>query len=147
WFDSTGSLGTSYMYANDTGEVEVRRAIAASGWTKLDLNVTVSNNQMTIGFHSDAGAGAWIGIDLVELVHHAIVEASPVGEEIPIRGFEDAITNWSESGDASSSFAQWGGYNSDYALTHYADSNYEVRTYQTLTGLSNGYYTLTGWTQ
>ncbi|MEU2061215.1 glycosyl hydrolase 53 family protein [Streptomyces sp. NPDC013455] len=54
-------------------------------------------------------------------------------------------TGWSEYGDTGASFTESGGHGGSYRLTHYASSAYKVETYQYLSGLANGNYTLTAW--
>lgn len=59
-------------------------------------------------------------------------------------------TGWSvtaDNGNADASYTQSGGYTGKYALSQYKATAYKVYTYQSITGLDNGYYTLTAWTQ
>jgi arabinogalactan endo-1,4-beta-galactosidase len=59
-------------------------------------------------------------------------------------------TTSSPDGTASASYteATSNGYGGDaYQLTHWSTAAFDVNTYQTLTGLSNGYYTLGVWTR
>jgi arabinogalactan endo-1,4-beta-galactosidase len=52
---------------------------------------------------------------------------------------------WSEYGDTGASYTESGGHGGSYRLTHYSASAYKVETYQYLSGLTNGSYTLTAW--
>ncbi|WP_031025638.1 glycosyl hydrolase 53 family protein [Streptomyces sp. NRRL WC-3725] len=52
---------------------------------------------------------------------------------------------WSEYGDTGASYTESGGHGGSYRLSHYASSAYKVETYQYLSGLTNGTYTLTAW--
>ncbi|WP_431088831.1 glycoside hydrolase family 53 protein [Paenibacillus sp. 8b26] len=76
----------------------------------------------------------------------------PVGATIANYDFEIAqdskLKTWQVSGDKSSSQQATSGYSGQHSLQH-ANSrkDYQVRTEQILTGLENGYYTLTGWTK
>ncbi|MER6732048.1 glycosyl hydrolase 53 family protein [Streptomyces puniciscabiei] len=54
-------------------------------------------------------------------------------------------TGWSEYGDTGASYTEAGGHSGGYRLTQYASSAYKVETYQYLSGLANGNYTLTAW--
>lgn len=56
-------------------------------------------------------------------------------------------TGWSTTGTAAASYTQKGGYTGKYNLAHYAASAYTVYTYQTITGLANGTYSLSAWTE
>ncbi|RAG87284.1 arabinogalactan endo-1,4-beta-galactosidase [Streptacidiphilus pinicola] len=54
-------------------------------------------------------------------------------------------TGWSTSGASAASYTESGGHSGSYRLTHWSASAYKVTTFQTLTGLANGSYTLTAW--
>ncbi len=56
-----------------------------------------------------------------------------------------APTGWSEYGSTSASYSESGGHGGSYRLSHYASAAYKVETYQYLSGLTNGNYTLTAW--
>ncbi|MFI7337516.1 glycosyl hydrolase 53 family protein [Streptomyces sp. NPDC050085] len=60
-------------------------------------------------------------------------------------GFESGVTGWSTYGTTTASYYEAGGRSGGYRLAHYAASAYKVETYQYLTGLANGTYTLTAW--
>jgi arabinogalactan endo-1,4-beta-galactosidase len=154
WISSGGGFNESYIYAKDTGRAEAKVAIpvSSSSWTKISLPVIVENNSVTVGFYADGPADAWLGIDLVSLVKDEEVELEPVGIAIgnfsfQANGKSQELDEWTEAGDADASFADAPGYLSSYSLSHWSDRDYKVTTSQTLTGLENGYYTLTGWVQ
>ncbi|MFE2263947.1 glycoside hydrolase family 53 protein [Streptomyces griseosporeus] len=52
---------------------------------------------------------------------------------------------WSEYGTTAASFSEAGGHSGGYRLSHWSSSAYKVETYQYLSGLTNGNYTLTAW--
>ncbi|MFH8935884.1 glycosyl hydrolase 53 family protein [Streptomyces griseosporeus] len=52
---------------------------------------------------------------------------------------------WSEYGTTAASFSEAGGHSGGYRLSHWSSSAYKVETYQYLSGLTNGTYTLTAW--
>jgi arabinogalactan endo-1,4-beta-galactosidase len=52
---------------------------------------------------------------------------------------------WTEYGQAAAAFSEAGGHTGGYRLTHYAASAYRVETYQYLSGIANGSYTLWAW--
>lgn len=54
-------------------------------------------------------------------------------------------SGWSEYGSTGASFVESGGRSGSYRLSHYASSAYKVETYQYLSGLTNGNYTLRAW--
>ncbi|MGW0533270.1 glycosyl hydrolase 53 family protein [Streptomyces sp. NPDC003032] len=60
-------------------------------------------------------------------------------------GFEGGLTGWSAYGDTGAAFTEAGGRSGGLRLSHWASSAYKVETYQYLTGLADGTYTLTAW--
>lgn len=154
WVARGDGFTQSYMYAKNTGraEVKVNIPVSSSSWTKISLPVVIENNQVTIGFYADGAADKWLGVDLISLVKEEEAQLEPVGVAIGNQGFEaeepaQVISSWSEEGDMDASYTEAPGYLSSYGLTHYSDHDYKVTTSQTITGLENGYYTLTAWAQ
>ncbi|MET9429028.1 arabinogalactan endo-1,4-beta-galactosidase [Streptomyces sp. NPDC003036] len=63
-------------------------------------------------------------------------------------GFESGTSGWSTysaAGQDAASFAEAGGRSGSSRLTHWSPSAYKVETYQYLSGLTNGSYTLSAW--
>jgi arabinogalactan endo-1,4-beta-galactosidase len=65
-------------------------------------------------------------------------------------GFESGVgqspSGWSEgAAQASAGYSEAGGQSGSYRLAHWASAAYQVETYQTLTGLADGAYTLRVW--
>ncbi|GBF77439.1 putative T9SS C-terminal target domain-containing protein [Paenibacillus sp. 598K] len=55
-------------------------------------------------------------------------------------------SSWYTTGkDLSGDYTEGGAYNGSYKLVHWKNAPYETYTYQTMTGLSNGLYTLKAW--
>ncbi len=54
-------------------------------------------------------------------------------------------STYSAAGQNSASYTEAGGHTGSYRLTHYAAAAYKVETYQYLSGLTNGSYTLSAW--
>ncbi|MBT2450559.1 glycosyl hydrolase 53 family protein [Streptomyces sp. ISL-43] len=54
-------------------------------------------------------------------------------------------TTYSATGRTAASFTESGGRSGGYRLTHWSSSAYKVETYQSLSGLSAGSYTLSAW--
>ncbi|MEW2251283.1 glycosyl hydrolase 53 family protein [Streptomyces sp. NPDC006975] len=52
---------------------------------------------------------------------------------------------WSEYGDTGASYTEAGGHSGGYRLSHWSAGAYKVETYQYLSGLADGSYTLTAW--
>ncbi|MDJ1485663.1 T9SS type A sorting domain-containing protein [Cytophagaceae bacterium YF14B1] len=64
--------------------------------------------------------------------------------------FTSSLTNWTSTGSTSAVYTEtsnaYSGSSSTRHLTHYSASNsWNVKTYQTLSGLPNGTYTLSAW--
>lgn len=62
-------------------------------------------------------------------------------------GANQSPSNWLTEGTADADFTEAGSSYGTYALTHKKNSSYQVYTYQNITGLANGIYTLTAWIQ
>ncbi|MFI6950474.1 arabinogalactan endo-beta-1,4-galactanase [Streptomyces sp. NPDC050422] len=63
-------------------------------------------------------------------------------------GFESGSTGWSTysaGGQNAASFTEAGGHSGSNRLSHWSASAYKVETYQYLTGLTDGAYTLSAW--
>ncbi|MEV1024808.1 glycosyl hydrolase 53 family protein [Streptomyces sp. NPDC050264] len=60
-------------------------------------------------------------------------------------GFESGTTGWSTYGAGGAAYVEAGGRSGGNRLSHWSSSAYKVETYQHLTGLANGTYTLTAW--
>ncbi|CAH1221754.1 hypothetical protein PAECIP111892_05037 [Paenibacillus auburnensis] len=154
WITSGGGFNEIYMYAKVEGSPEVRKNIPVSstGWTKIELPLTVSASPVTIGFYGDGSANSWAGIDLVSLTPKQQPVPDPEGVAIVNRGFDtegpvDLADGWNEDGDLEASFIAESGFESGYSLNHAGSLPYRVTTWQTINDLEEGYYTLTGWTQ
>ncbi len=52
---------------------------------------------------------------------------------------------WSTASTADADYTEYGGHGGQFRLTHYKATAYQVRTYQALTNLPNGTYTLRAW--
>jgi arabinogalactan endo-1,4-beta-galactosidase len=67
-------------------------------------------------------------------------------------GFEDRETSgmptgWDHTGAAEAVTIEDGGHSGDFRLTHRSSEAYQVETWQTVSGLENGWYTLRAWTR
>ncbi|MGF1340161.1 glycosyl hydrolase 53 family protein [Streptomyces flavovirens] len=75
-----------------------------------------------------------------QAAHAATTPANP--------GFESGATGWSTysaTGQDAASFTEAGGHGGSTRLSHWSASAYKVETYQHLTGLADGTYTLSAW--
>lgn len=54
-------------------------------------------------------------------------------------------STYSATGNNNASYSEAGGHSGGYRLSHWSSSAYKVQTYQYLSGLANGTYTLTAW--
>ncbi|GAA0990881.1 glycosyl hydrolase 53 family protein [Acrocarpospora macrocephala] len=61
-------------------------------------------------------------------------------------GFETVnLSGWSTTGTAAADFHEAGGHSGSYRLSHWSSSAYTVETWQFLSGIVNGTYTLRAW--
>jgi len=56
-------------------------------------------------------------------------------------------TGWDHTGTAGASYIEDRGHSGDLRLTHQSSEAYQVGTWQTISGLENGWYTLRAWTR
>ena len=78
--------------------------------------------------------------------------SSPSTEPVilPNPGFEDQETSgtptgWNHAGVAEASYIEDRGHSGDSRLTHQSSEAYQVETWQTVSGLESGWYTLRAW--
>jgi hypothetical protein len=82
------------------------------------------------------------------------VVPSPIPGTVNVKnpGFEEqepsgAPAGWNSTGAQDAIFIEDRGHSSDLRLTHKADEAYQVETWQTVSGITNGWYTLHVWTR
>ncbi|HLC04332.1 MAG TPA: glycosyl hydrolase 53 family protein [Anaerolineales bacterium] len=80
--------------------------------------------------------------------------SSPTGELVILLnpGFEDQDTSgvpsgWNHTGAAEASSIEDRGHSGDFRLTHQSSEPYQLETWQSVSGLQNGWYTLRAWAQ
>ncbi len=122
---------------------------SSSTWQKVTIsNVVVTNGQIELGFWTDVVNGSGNPFVYIDDVTLDSVVANP-GFEVDLA--TPTPTGWSTysgSGSTSASYTETngGGHSGSYHLTHYSTSStWNVYTFQTVTGLVNGAYTLTAW--
>lgn len=96
--------------------------------------------------HTVTGTGTYLNIDAIatntSLASNWGFEAGGVATQTP--------AGWLEYGpnpEASQTQNKGAAYAGNFNLVHYATTPYEVSTYQTVTGLPDGLYTLRAWTK
>ena len=149
-----GNLKASVMYPRTGAYGTFSRNIVA-----VPVELTSGNNMVKLEKYMN-----YVDIDYIDAVYMnpATIETAAAGilmldttnhvlnNSFEADGATQTPSNWStwpgNSGyDADADYTETGGYSGTYRLTHYKASNYEVYTSQTITGLSNGYYTLRAW--
>lgn len=113
-------------------------------WNEVELaNIQVTaGTTCEVGIYTNANAGEWLNADDFRFVEMpANLASNP--------GFETGnLTGWTSSGsNPGASYVQSGGYSGSYELSNYSASAYQVLTSQTLTNLTNGYYSLSAMVQ
>lgn len=96
--------------------------------------------------------GAWAPDGRPTVAMDAFLSAPPAPGLVYNPGFEytgatQAPLGWStaSTADADADYTEGGSHTGFFRLTHYKATAYQVRTYQLLTNLPNGTYTLSGW--
>ncbi len=79
------AFNESYLYAEGNDGKVMIDIPRAGDWTLVELPVSVSGGEVTIGFYADGHAGAWLGIDVVSLVKEK--NSTPEPEEF-IKGVD-----------------------------------------------------------
>jgi arabinogalactan endo-1,4-beta-galactosidase len=76
---NSGTFNESYMYAENSDGKVTEDILKEGEWPLIELPVTVSNGEITIGFYADGQAGAWLGIDVVTLLKAEKATPAPEG--------------------------------------------------------------------
>ena len=103
------------------------------------------------GLQGMAAKAATAAVLTVAVLVGAPTTAAHAASTVTNPGFESngtgtaTPTGWSTTGTAAASYTEAGGHSGSYELSHWSSSAYTVDTYQTLTGLTDGDYTLGVW--
>ncbi|RZL04619.1 MAG: T9SS type A sorting domain-containing protein, partial [Hymenobacter sp.] len=156
WVKSSGGQPTAQLQAQNYGGSLLTTAITATNgnWVQLTVNgINVTNGQCEIGFYSQAKSNQYIYFDDVTLAPQSVSTTNSVGNF----SFEDdnagvlAPRQWlTQTGGSTQAYASYSesypnAHSGTYHGTHYRPEAYQIYTYQTLTGLANGTYTLSAW--
>jgi arabinogalactan endo-1,4-beta-galactosidase len=161
WLKSGGEQNEAYIALKNCGSPEERVDIPQTSptvWEQIEVSIEVTNGQCTVSLYSDANAGNWINFDDLSFAPASqeppTSTPTPTPTPTPIpsfilvqnSGFEAGdLTGWNSTGDTDADFTEWGGRTGNYRLSHWSADPYTVETWQTVTGLSNGWYTLRAW--
>ncbi|MBS2965308.1 glycosyl hydrolase 53 family protein [Actinocrinis puniceicyclus] len=111
----SGHRGTRRRRGSSTLAIPLAAALAATALTAVPAAATTSTPAVANPGFEANGTGV----------------ASPSG--------------WSSSGTTTADYTESGGHAGSYRLSHWSSSAYTVDTYQTITNITNGYYTLGVW--
>lgn len=141
-----GTQGTTYIYCGDRWSNFHGQGTGRNAWFPLTFD---SNGVPTINGHKiwyiDTVTGLW------STSGGPTPTPPPGGNLVTNAGFEQSSPTqtppgWSTGGSTpSADYTETGGRNGTYRLTHYRSSSFTVSTYQTITGIPNGTYTLKAW--
>lgn len=69
WTLNSGGQSSAYLYAKNSGVPERQAALPVSpnDWTRVSLEVPVTNGTLEFGFYSEAAGGTWLNIDDVRV--------------------------------------------------------------------------------
>ncbi|QNE38687.1 T9SS type A sorting domain-containing protein [Hymenobacter sp. NBH84] len=165
WVKGAGGQNAAQMLVKNYGGSQRTVSIGATNggvsgnWTQVEIrDITVSKGECEIGFYSNAdGGGQWIYFDDVEFVAQTSGGTSEGSNTVLNASFDDNLfptqtpSRWSTTpGNGSSDNADYteiypGAHSGLYHATHYRPEAYEVYTYQMVSGLADGTYTLRVW--
>nr|WP_281383929.1 Ig-like domain-containing protein [Hymenobacter citatus] len=165
WVKGGGGQSAVQLLVKNYGGSERTASIGATSggvngnWTQVEIkDITVSGGECEIGFYSKAGGGGqWIYFDDVEFIAQTSGGTSEGSNTVLNASFDDNLfptqtpSRWSTTpGSGSSDNADYteiypGAHSGLYHATHYRPEPYEVYTYQMVSGLANGTYTLRVW--
>jgi hypothetical protein len=130
-----------------------------TGWSKTDT--PINGGDWTRRLYTMAAAPAGTGYLKVEFPTGGALSYNPQLSKVSLNyvhnyvvnpGFEDntapvqSPSGWYTTGkNLDSDYTEGSAYSGSYKLVHWKNSNYQSYTYQTITGLSNGLYTLKAW--
>jgi len=145
WVQSSGGQIYNTFEASDFGGAKLFTNIPATGtWVQIFVRgIEVTNGQIKIGFYSKAHATNWSNFDDVVITKET--DAAVINAGFDSSGATQTPTGWTEWGDINASFTESGGHTGGYHLSQWSANPYEVTTYQTVSGLTNGTYSLSAW--
>lgn len=158
---ANGTSGSSSLAMAINGSAKATipfpRTPAWGQFSRDRINVPVSLNagSNTIRL-SKTATGGFVELDALLLsstpapVYGAISDVTIPNSGFESTGASQTPPSWSTwpgaaGTDANADFTETGGFGGTNRLSHYRSTAYEVFTGQTLTGLTNGTYTLTAW--
>jgi arabinogalactan endo-1,4-beta-galactosidase len=139
------------------------RGLGIFWWEPTWLPVAGANWGTAAGalYNNDTGvlSNPWDNQTLFDFDGNALSSMSVLDESVPDNevanpsfeadGWTNTPTGWNvwtaNSADYDAVKAEEPGVTGDYKLTHWKATAYEASTYQTITGLDNGTYSLTAW--
>nr|GFA57996.1 hypothetical protein [Tanacetum cinerariifolium] len=157
WVKSSGGQPTAQLQAKNYGGNDLTTNITATNgsWVQVTVSgINVSNGQCEIGFYSQAKNDQSIYFDDVTLAPQTTLTAT---NSVGNFSFEDdnagvstprqwlTQTGGSTQANASYSEAYPNAHTGTYHGTHYRPEAYQIYTYQTVTGLPNGTYSVSAW--
>jgi hypothetical protein len=156
WVRTGGGQAQALLRARNYGGPALATTITATAggnWALVEINnINVSNGQCEIGFYSQASAGQWLFFDDITLVAQAatantLLNASYDDDQAAVWAPRQWVTQTYGTTPYFASYSETygGAHTGTYHGTHYRPENYEVYTYQTVTNLANGTYTLSAW--
>lgn len=164
WVKSSGGQAAAQLRASNyggpplsTGIGATTGGVTAAGWALVTVpNIAVANGQCEIGFYSNAAAGgqaiyfddaALVAQGATPVVANSLLNTSFDDDRTPVQSPQQWTTKTWGNTPAYVSYteAHGGAHTGTYHGTHYSPDSYRVYTYQTVSGLPNGTYTLSAW--
>jgi hypothetical protein len=150
WIQSSGGQEQARLYAAGYGGPGSWVDIPASAaWRQVAISgINVTAGRATIGFSSRSPGGRWLRFDDVELVKEPdLLQNASFQLDGPNTQEISGWKTWpgADGTGADADRVERGGHGGDYRAGHFKATDYQVGTYQTVTGLVNGRYTLSAW--
>lgn len=141
---TSGNQEELYLYGKDFGSDEIKKCniTDTKNFRLTMIEVEVTNNELTIGFHAKGKQEEWANFDSVSLKK---VEGDKNNYLDVIKNytFNDGLENWKLKGDKKAvSIDNENGSDDNKSLRYECNKPYEIRTEQTIKNLKNGYYKL-----
>ena len=154
WVKSSGGQNQCWISAKNYGGGEMEADVPGTGaWTQVCVtNIPVTLNRAQIVLWSDANAGNYVVADDFEFYRQNFQGNFLFNSSFEADSGTDSILDplcwlkWTDTGNANASYTETlQPHIGTRDLCHYKATAYQASTYQNVTGLPNGLYTLRVW--
>lgn len=133
-----GSSGVTHMYAGDRWSNFTNQGTGRYVWLPLTFSGATPQLEYFKNWRIDTLTGNWSPSSEAE----KNFINNPGFEENGVTQTPSRWLTWTGNASVDADYTEAGGRSGSYKLTHWKGSNYQVYTYQTITGLPTGTYSL-----